>query len=75
MCRTRVEAETKGEIVGVEKKRSTALFFSVHARVCVRMHWWIVDAQYTAVCAYRRIGRPRGDVTALRRYNYLRALL
>lgn len=52
-------------------------------RVSVRAYVWYTmldrsqaNAQYAATCAaHRRIGRPRGDATALRRYNYLRAFL
>lgn len=45
----------------------------VCARVCVLVACSRTNAQYAAACAHRRIGRPRGDATALRHYNYLRA--
>lgn len=90
MCRTRVEAVTRGggEGLSAPKGKEIQRFFwrytvfhgCVHV-CCVRGRARTLlgrsrtNAQYAAACAHRRIGRPRGDATALRRYNYLRALL
>lgn len=83
MCRTRVETATRGEEEKLSaskgKERDTALFSVLHGRIRVYARTLLdrsqANAQYAAACAHRRIGRPRGDATTLRRYNYLRALL
>lgn len=60
-----------------EKHRRFFRHAYTHIRECVYTCCWLgrsrTNAQYAAACAHRRIGRPRGDATALRRYNYLRA--
>lgn len=77
------ERERGGRWREVEERRRASFGTRVSDNVRARAYVWCrlldrsqANAQYAATCAaHRRIGRPRGDATALRRYNYLRAFL
>lgn len=82
---TRIGHLRERQAVGGGGREQMSRFFR-HTRVqatCERSHTCgrsldrsQANAQYAATCAaHRRIGRPRGHATALRRYNYLRAFL